>query len=163
MGRTTLKLQDTILDATETVVTRQGIANLTLDAVAAEARLSKGGLLHYFPSKDRLVEALVSRSAENWRSCYMEAYKRTSEGPGRMARALLLKHRRFEGHPKAEGDSSMKRVAAGVGVTGLGLMSMVPLVMCRSSSLGLEGRIVVFLVGAVLFVLGGSRYAAIDR
>ena len=89
MGRTTLKLQDTILDATEAVVTRQGIANLTLDAVAAEARLSKGGLLHHFPSKDRLVEALVSRSAENWRSCYMEAYKRTSEGPGRMARALL--------------------------------------------------------------------------
>src|SRR5215813_12535821 len=65
MERTTVKLQDTILDATETVVARQGVASLTLDAVAAEARLSKGGLLHYFPSKDRLVEALVSRSAEN--------------------------------------------------------------------------------------------------
>src|SRR5262245_6342649 len=89
MERTTVKLQDTILDATETVVARQGVASLTLDAVAAEARMSKGGLLHYFPSKDRLVEALVSRSAENWRSCYMEAYERTSEGPGRMARALL--------------------------------------------------------------------------
>ena len=89
MERTTVKLQDTILDATETVVARQGVASLTLDAVAAEARLSKGGLLHYFPSKDRLVEALVSRSAANWRSCYMEAYERTSEGPGRMARALL--------------------------------------------------------------------------
>ena len=89
MKRTTPKLQDTLLDATEAVVARQGIANLTLDAVAAEARMSKGGLLHYFPSKDRLVEALVIRTAEGWRSCYTEAYERTPEGPGRMARALL--------------------------------------------------------------------------
>lgn len=89
MKRTTAKLQDAILDATETVVARQGIANLTLDAVAAEARLSKGGLLHYFPSKDRLVQALVIRAAQGWRSCYTEAYERTTEGPGRMARALL--------------------------------------------------------------------------
>ena len=51
--------------------------------------MSKGGLLHYFPSKDRLVEALVIRTAEGWRSCYTEAYERTPEGPGRMARALL--------------------------------------------------------------------------
>jgi AcrR family transcriptional regulator len=89
MKRTTLKPPDMFLDATEVVVARQGIANLTLDAVAAEARMSKGGLLHYFPSKDRLVEALVIRTAEGWRSCYIEAYERTPEGPGRMARALL--------------------------------------------------------------------------
>jgi len=78
-----------LLDAAEAVVVRQGIANLTLDAVAAEAGMSKGGLLHHFPTKDRLVEALVARSAENWRACYMEAYGRAPEGPGRMARALL--------------------------------------------------------------------------
>jgi AcrR family transcriptional regulator len=89
MTRTTQKLQDILLDATEAVVARQGIANLTLAAVAAEARMSKGGLLHYFPSKDRLVEALVIRTAEGWRSCYTEAYERTPEGPGRMAHALL--------------------------------------------------------------------------
>ncbi len=89
MKQTTPKLQDRLLDATEAVVARQGIANLTLDAVAAEARMSKGGLLHYFPSKDRLVEALVTRTAEGWRSCYTDAYERTPEGPGRMARALL--------------------------------------------------------------------------
>jgi AcrR family transcriptional regulator len=89
MKQTTSKLQDMLLDATEAVVARQGIASLTLDAVAAEARMSKGGLLHYFPSKDRLVEALVIRTAEGWRSCYTEAYERSPEGPGRMARALL--------------------------------------------------------------------------
>lgn len=80
---------DKILDAAEAVVVRHGIANLTLDAVAAEAGVSKGGLLHHFPAKDRLVEALVTRCAENWRALYMDAYERTPEGPGRMARALL--------------------------------------------------------------------------
>ncbi len=82
-------LQDTMLDAAEAVVVRQGIANLTLDAVAAEAGISKGGLLHHFPTKDRLVEAMVTRCAENWRATYLEAYERAPEGPGRMARALL--------------------------------------------------------------------------
>lgn len=82
-------LHDRILDAAQTVIARQGIANLTLDAVAAEAGMSKGGLLHHYPSKDRLVEALVTRCAEHWRACYTAAYERTPEGPGRMARALL--------------------------------------------------------------------------
>jgi AcrR family transcriptional regulator len=82
-------LPDRLLDAAEAVVARQGIANLTLDGVAAEAGMSKGGLLHHFPSKDRLVEALVTRCAESWRASYLDAYERAPEGPGRMARALL--------------------------------------------------------------------------
>jgi AcrR family transcriptional regulator len=90
MGKTdTAELINTLLDAAETVVERQGIANLTLDAVAAQAGLSKGGLLYHFPSKDRLVEALVARSAASWRQCFEEGYERAAEGPGRMARALL--------------------------------------------------------------------------
>ncbi len=68
---------------------RQGIANLALDAVAAEAGISKGGLLHHFPTKDRLVEAMVTRTADHLRTYYQEAYERASEGPGRMSRALL--------------------------------------------------------------------------
>ncbi len=81
--------RDRVLDAAEAVVVRQGIANLTLEAVATEARMSKGGLLHYFPNKDSLVEGLVVRCAEHWRAGSIEAYENTSEGPGRMARALL--------------------------------------------------------------------------
>ena len=80
---------DTLLDAAETVVARQGIASLTLDAVAAEAHVSKGGLLHHFPTKDRLIEALVVRCAEGWRVRYTDAYDETPAGPGRMARALV--------------------------------------------------------------------------
>ncbi|MGE3163298.1 MAG: TetR/AcrR family transcriptional regulator [Planctomycetota bacterium] len=82
-------VHDTLLDAVEAVVARLGIASLTLDAVAAEAGMSKGGLLHHFPTKDRLVEGLVTRCAEGWRACYMQALSQTPDGPGRMARALL--------------------------------------------------------------------------
>src|ERR1041384_359305 len=81
--------RDKMLDAAEVVVERQGIANLALDAVAAEAGMSKGGLLHYFPSKDLLVKALVVRCAESWRSQYMAAYEAAPEGRGRMTRALI--------------------------------------------------------------------------
>ena len=80
---------DKILDAAVAVVARDGIANLTLDAVAAQAGLSKGGLLHHYPSKDRLVEAMVQRTAEEWRTSIGEAYETAAPGPGRMARALM--------------------------------------------------------------------------
>ena len=74
--------RDRMLDAAEVVVTRHGIANLTLDAVAAEAGMSKGGLLHHFPSKDRLVDALVAAAPKAGGRATLEAYARTPEGPG---------------------------------------------------------------------------------
>lgn len=90
MGRASADtLRDRMLDAAVAVVVRQGIANLTLEAAAAEAGMSKGGLLHHFPNKDRLVEALVTRCAEHVREGSVQAYQCTPEGPGRMARALL--------------------------------------------------------------------------
>ncbi|MFN3662001.1 TetR/AcrR family transcriptional regulator [Yoonia sp.] len=49
-----------LLDAAETLARRLGPGNLSLDAVAAEAGVSKGGLLYHFPSKAKLLEALVS-------------------------------------------------------------------------------------------------------
>lgn len=84
-----LQLPDALLDAAEAVVGRQGIASLTLDAVAAEVGMSKGGVLHHFPTKDRLVEAMVVRSAEAWRTQFTRAYELMPPGPGRMARALF--------------------------------------------------------------------------
>jgi AcrR family transcriptional regulator len=81
--------EDVLLDAAEAVIVRDGIASLTLDAVAAQAGVSKGGLLHHFPNKDRLVEALVVRTAAAIRAHHEQVYLDTPEGPGRMARALL--------------------------------------------------------------------------
>ena len=81
--------RDLLLDAAESVAAREGVARLTFDAVAAEAGVSKRGLLHYFSSKEQLIEAMVQRSADGWRACFMGAYEVTPEGPGRMVRAIL--------------------------------------------------------------------------
>jgi AcrR family transcriptional regulator len=53
--------RDRLLDAAGVIVRRDGAQALTLDAVAAEAEVSKGGLLYHFKSKRELVEAMVQR------------------------------------------------------------------------------------------------------
>ncbi len=50
-----------IIDAAEEVVLRDGVARLTLDAAAAEAGLSKGGILYHFPTRDALVAGMVAK------------------------------------------------------------------------------------------------------
>lgn len=55
--------QDTrhrILQAAQSLALCEGGGNLSLDAVAARAGVSKGGLLYHFPNKSRLLEALVA-------------------------------------------------------------------------------------------------------
>lgn len=90
MTRVNPTLRDQLLDAAETVAVREGVSKLTFDAVAAEAGVSKGGLLHYFTNKDQLIESMVRRAAEGWRTHFMSAYESVSPGPGRMVRGLLL-------------------------------------------------------------------------
>jgi AcrR family transcriptional regulator len=55
------RTRDRLLDAAATVVMRDGAQALTLDAVAEEAEVSKGGLLYHFRSKRELVEGMVER------------------------------------------------------------------------------------------------------
>ena len=43
---------------------RDGAGSLTLEGVATEARVSKGGVQHHFRSKEALIAALVSRRLE---------------------------------------------------------------------------------------------------
>jgi AcrR family transcriptional regulator len=57
----TVATRDRLLDAAERVLLEQGLTGLTLDAVAATAGTSKGGLLYHFRTKDALVVGLVER------------------------------------------------------------------------------------------------------
>ena len=45
---------------------RDGVARLTLEAAAAEAGLSKGGVLYHFPTRDALVAGMVSKIIEEF-------------------------------------------------------------------------------------------------
>jgi AcrR family transcriptional regulator len=53
--------RDRVLDAYETLLIEDGPAAATLDAVAAAAGVSKGGLLYHFASKDALATGLLDR------------------------------------------------------------------------------------------------------
>ena len=56
--------KDRILDSFEDILIKEGERAATMDAVAAAAGVSKGGLLYHFPSKEAMVEALCQRLAE---------------------------------------------------------------------------------------------------
>jgi AcrR family transcriptional regulator len=51
--------RERILKAAETVIARDGGGNLTLESVAAEAGISKGGLLYHFKTKNELILGLM--------------------------------------------------------------------------------------------------------
>lgn len=55
-----------ILRAAEALTSENGAGNMSLDAVAARAGVSKGGLLYHFPSKAKLLEALVEGFVEQF-------------------------------------------------------------------------------------------------
>ncbi|MEU8512366.1 TetR/AcrR family transcriptional regulator [Kitasatospora sp. NPDC048722] len=59
-------MRDQLLDAVERLLMRGGVDAVRLDAVAVEAGVSKGGLLHHFPSKRALVQGVVERLADRF-------------------------------------------------------------------------------------------------
>ena len=56
MGRKRAIDQQQVLDAAERVVGRDGAANLTVDAVAREAGVSKASVLYDYKSKQALID-----------------------------------------------------------------------------------------------------------
>ncbi|MDU0958745.1 MAG: helix-turn-helix domain-containing protein, partial [Bradyrhizobium sp.] len=49
------------LTAALTIIARDGPGRLTLDAIARESGLSKGGLMHQFPNKEAVLKALLEQ------------------------------------------------------------------------------------------------------
>lgn len=78
-----------LLDAAEAVVIEQGVRAMTLEAVAARAKVSKGGLLYHFPSKDAIVLGMVSRIASIVQERFGAGLADEPRGRGRHARTLL--------------------------------------------------------------------------
>jgi AcrR family transcriptional regulator len=85
-----------LLDAASAVIRRDGPQALTLDAVAAQAGVSKGGLLYHFASKRELLDALVdrwlddcARDIEAEPGNFAERYVRASDGAKAEEQGLL--------------------------------------------------------------------------
>jgi AcrR family transcriptional regulator len=81
-----------LLDAAVAVVRRAGAGALTLDAVAAEAGVSKGGVLYHFASKRALIDGLLTRWLDDFEArltgddllaAYVRACDLSAAGPDR--------------------------------------------------------------------------------
>lgn len=60
------KNSETILEAALEVFSAQGFRGATLDQIAEVAGLSKPNLLYYFPSKEAMHRALLTRMLDTW-------------------------------------------------------------------------------------------------
>lgn len=69
-----------LLDAFVTILLEQGERAATLEAVAAAAGVSKGGLLYHFPTKDALVEGLAEH-VEKLAAEDVDLMRAAPEGP----------------------------------------------------------------------------------
>jgi AcrR family transcriptional regulator len=78
-----------ILDSAEAVVMRDGVRNMTLDAVAAQAGVSKGGLLYHFRSKEDLAAAMIERSIAWFDDALADAEKGDGVAEGRFTRSYV--------------------------------------------------------------------------
>ena len=83
MPRRGADTRDKLLDAAARLLLRDP-SKLTLDAVAAEAGVSKGGLLYHFRSKDQLLDAVVDR----WEATFQQEIEAAADPtPGGWTRA----------------------------------------------------------------------------
>jgi AcrR family transcriptional regulator len=78
--------RDRILDAAEAVILKSGGRSLTLDAVAARAGISKGGLVYSFATKDDLVHAALEREMARFREA---VHRRLGVGPTEPVKLVL--------------------------------------------------------------------------
>ena len=81
---------DNIIDAAEAVVIEAGASHMTLDAVAAKAGVSKGGLLHHFPNKVSLLMAMVQRQIKIHQDARKKILKNIPKGPSRELKSFII-------------------------------------------------------------------------
>jgi AcrR family transcriptional regulator len=81
---------DLILTAAERVALRDGVLRLTVEAVAREAKLSKGGVLYHFATKESLIQAMLDRLIQYCEQ-EMTQHQQNDAAPGCWTRAYVRK------------------------------------------------------------------------
>lgn len=96
--------QTAILDAANRVIMDNGAEGFTLNAVAQEADISKGGLFYHFPSKNHLIQKMIERmiamvdstladelikSDGDYLTAYIRASFKTNSEPDKISYALF--------------------------------------------------------------------------
>jgi AcrR family transcriptional regulator len=85
-----MKTREAVLKAAAQIIVRHGVSAFTIEAVSQEAGVTKGGVLHHFPSKEALVDGLIDQVIQAfnaWLAAELEA--EPPEEPGRWLRAYI--------------------------------------------------------------------------
>ncbi|MBK6907980.1 MAG: TetR family transcriptional regulator [Rhodocyclaceae bacterium] len=81
--------RERLLDAAGRVASREGYGAFTLEAVAAEAGTSKGGLLYHYASKELLIAGMVERMTHKFETARVEAMALDPAPPGAWTRSFV--------------------------------------------------------------------------
>lgn len=87
MRQQSVQTRKQIFEACSRILRHEGLSNLTLEAVADEAGISKGGLLYHFPTKKELVEAVFEYHNTIFETRLQELYNNEADAPGAWLRA----------------------------------------------------------------------------
>lgn len=104
MAMTAKNKRAIILEAAAHIVEKSGAAHLTIDAVAAEAAVSKGGVLYHFPSKQALLEGMLE-SLINQITTSTRTYREANPSEQNVALVARIN----EQHDQTPGQKAMSR------------------------------------------------------
>lgn len=79
------RTRNAVLQAALTIIARDGANRLTLDAIARESGISKGGLMHQFRTKEAVIRALLEHQIAYFEDFY---------------RGYLAEHASSQSHPQ---------------------------------------------------------------
>jgi AcrR family transcriptional regulator len=85
----TMVTRDKICEAAMQLAIRDGLLAMTLDNVAKQAGISKGGVMYHFPSKDELVRGVLDYFSQQCETMLMRRVADDPEPRLRWARCML--------------------------------------------------------------------------
>jgi AcrR family transcriptional regulator len=78
-----------ILNAAEKIANNQGLSCLTIQAVADEAKVTKGGFFHHFDCKQSLIDAVFDRVIDKFSESVEQYMQNDSVSRGKFSRAYV--------------------------------------------------------------------------
>lgn len=81
--------RDAIIDAASRVLYQKGFGKTSIETIAAEAGLSKGGVFHYFKNKNEILTGVLKRYEVVYNARRQEIYDALPEQNGRLLKATI--------------------------------------------------------------------------
>lgn len=106
--------RERILDTAERRLVKYGPNGIVLEAVAADAQVSKGGLLYHFASKEALVDGLIQRMLDHFDELQETAASADRATAGRWTRAYLFSTVTDTGDPADNSAQLMAGILAAI-------------------------------------------------